>query len=179
MEPRALNKCSCWVCLVPPWGFKDGEDEKLYSAYTQRQRQRAIPRWLAAGVLLQLFTMVVPGERDLFFAYTLALLAIAINVSLYLVYAFIPHFRPIANHIAWVIVWIELLVSVSRRLGDSYNELLGWAVVLQYFTLATFPFHYVLLIVYSIISFSGYLYVQFYNACTSESRLAEDFCYQV
>lgn len=179
MEPRDLKKCACWTYLVPPWGFKDREEEKLYSAYTQRQRQRAIPRLLLAGVLLQLFALLVPGERDVLFAYTSVAIALFLNLILASMYICIRTARPALIHIAWLVLWAQLLVSVSRRLGDSYNELLGWAVVLQYFTLAILPFHYLLLILYSILSFSAYLLVQYYNASTSESRLAEDFFYQV
>lgn len=179
MQARALNKCSCWVCLVPPWGFTDLEDETLYSAYTQRQRQRAVPRLLATGALLQAFAALVPGERDLGFAYSSVMLAIVTNVILAGIYYFVRHARPVLNHIAWLVLWIQLLVSASRRLGDSYNELLGWAVILQYFTLATLPFHHLLLVIYSTVSFSAYLLVQYYNASTSESRLPDDFCYQV
>ncbi|KAM3959069.1 adenylate cyclase 3 [Aphomia sociella] len=178
MQPRTLNKCSCWVCLVPPWGFKDREEEKLYTAYTNRQRQRAIPRLLITGILLQAFAVIVPGERDLFFAYTSVAISLFANLTLATVYACIRSVRPVLNHVAWLVLWIQLLISVSRRLGDSYNELLGWAIVLQYFTLATLPFHYIVLIFYSVISFTAYLLVQYYNASTSESRLAEDFCYQ-
>ncbi|XP_053602923.1 adenylate cyclase type 8-like isoform X2 [Plodia interpunctella] len=178
MEPRDLKKCACWTYLVPPWGFKDREEEKLYSAYTQRQRQRAIPRLLLAGVLLQLFALLVPGERDVLFAYTSVAIALFLNLILASMYICIRTARPALIHIAWLVLWAQLLVSVSRRLGDSYNELLGWAVVLQYFTLAILPFHYLLLILYSILSFSAYLLVQYYNASTSESRLAEDFFYQ-
>ncbi|XP_060802220.1 adenylate cyclase type 3 isoform X2 [Amyelois transitella] len=178
MEPQALKKCPHWTFLVPPWGFTDREEEKLYSAYTQRQRQRAIPRLLLTGVLLQLFATVVPGERDLLFAYTSVAIALFLNLTLASVYICVRFARPALIHIAWLVLWAQLLVSVSRRLGDSYNELLGWAVVLQYFTLATLPFHYLLLILYSTLSFSAYLLVQYYNASTSESRLAEDFSYQ-
>lgn len=173
------NKCSYRTCLVPPWGFKDIEEEKLYSAYTQQQRQKAVPHLLAIGVLLQAFAVVVPGERDLGFAYLSIIVALLANLTLGVVYSCIRPARPILNHIAWLVLWMQLLVSGSRRLGDSYNELLGWAVVLQYFTLATLPLHYIVLIVYSALSFSAYLQIQFYNACSSESRLPDDFYLQV
>lgn len=179
-QARVLNKIySCTVCLVPPWGFKDLEEEQLYTAYTHRQRQRAVLRLLAIGVLLQIFAIVVPGERDLAFAYTSVAIALLANLTLAAAYACIRPARSALNHIAWLVVWIQLLVSVSRRLGDSYNELLGWAFLLQYFTLATLPFHYLLLILYSILSPIAYLLVQYYNASTAESRLAADFPYQV
>lgn len=179
MQARVLNKCSCWICLVPPWGFTDLEEEKLYTAYTQRQRHRAVPRLLATGALLQAFAAVVPGERDLRFAYTSVIMAMLTNLTLAAVYAFVRRVRPILNHIAWLALWVQLLVSASRRLGDSYNELLGWAVVLQYFTLATLPFHHLLLTFYSTASFAAYLLVQYYNASSSESRLPDDFYFQV
>lgn len=172
------NICSCRQCLVPPWGFKDIEEEKLYSAYTQQQRQKAVPHLLAIGVLLQAFAVVVPGERDMTFAYLSILVASLANLTLGIIYTFIRSARPILNHVAWIVLWMQLLVSGSRRLGDSYNELLGWAVVLQYFTLATLPLHYSVLILYSVVSFSAYLQVQFYNAYSSESRLPDDFYLQ-
>ncbi|XP_049865380.1 adenylate cyclase type 8 isoform X2 [Pectinophora gossypiella] len=178
MQARTVNKCSCWICLVPPWGFTDLEEEQLYSAYTQRQRQRAVPRLLVAGALLQIFAAIVPGERDLRFAYTSVVIGLLTNLILAVLYAFIRPARPVLNHVAWMALWTQLLVSASRRLGDSYNELLGWAVVLQYFTLATLPFHHLLLMFYSTTSFSAYLLVQYYNAATSESRLPDDFVFQ-
>ncbi|XP_063358545.1 adenylate cyclase type 8 [Cydia amplana] len=178
MQARALNKFTCWVCLVPPWGFTDLKEEELYTAYTQRQRQRAVPRLLAAGVLLQAFAALVPGERDLSFAYTSVALALLLNLALALVYITIRPARLALNHIAWLALWIQLLVSASRRLGDSYNELLGWAVVLQYFTLAALPFHYLLLILYSTISFTAYLLVQYYSAIITENKLPDDFSLQ-
>ncbi|XP_073941064.1 adenylate cyclase 3 [Choristoneura fumiferana] len=178
MQARALNKFSCWVCLVPPWGFADLKEEELYTTYTQRQRQRAVPRLLAAGVLLQAYAALVPGERDLGFAYTFLTLALLVNLTLAVVYVCIRPARLALNHVAWIVLWAQLLVSASRRLGDSYNELLGWAVVLQYFTLAALPFHYLLLILYSAISFTAYLLIQYYNAVISESRLPEDFSFQ-
>ncbi|CAB3249905.1 unnamed protein product [Arctia plantaginis] len=172
------NKCSCRICLVPPWGFKDLEEEKLYSAYTQQQRQKAVPHLLTIGVLLQAFAVVVPGERDVAFAYISIILASFANLTLVIVYTFCRSTRPVLNHVVWLVLWIQLLVSGSRRLGDSYNELLGWAVVLQYFTLATLPLHYLILLLYSALSFSAYLQVQFYNAYSSESRLPDDFYLQ-
>ncbi|KAL0849126.1 hypothetical protein ABMA28_013476 [Loxostege sticticalis] len=178
-QARVLNKIySCCVCLVPPWGFKDLEEEQLYSAYTQRQRQRAVLRLLAIGALLQIFAIIVPGERDLLFAYTSVVISLLVNLILATAYACIRPARSALTHIAWLVVWTQLLISVSRRLGDSYNELLGWAFVIQYFTLATLPFHYLILIVYSILSPIAYLLVQYYNASTAESRLAADFPYQ-
>lgn len=179
MQARAWNKSACWICLVPPWGFTDREEEKLYSAYTQRQRQRAVPRLLATGALMQAFAVLVPGERDLSFAYASIAVALVANLILASAYVCVRTARSILNHVAWLVLWTQLLVSASRRLGDSYNELLGWAVVLQYFTLATLPLHHVLLILYSSISFCGYLLVQYYNASTSETRLADDFYFQV
>lgn len=179
IQPRRLEKSKFLICLVPPWGFTDIEEEKLYSAYTQRQRQRAVPRLLAIGALLQAFAAIVPGERDLSFAYASIAIALVANLILAAVYLFVRSARTLLNHIAWLVLWTQLLVSASRRLGDSYNELLGWAVVLQYFTLATLPLHHVLLILYSAISFCAYLLVQYYNASSSESRLADDFYFQV
>ncbi|XP_075992192.1 adenylate cyclase 3 [Anticarsia gemmatalis] len=172
------NKCACRICIVPPWGFTDIGEEKLYSAYTQQQRQKAVPHLLAIGMLLQAFAIVVPGERDLLFAYVSVMVASFANLTLGVVYTYVRAARPILNHVAWLVLWIQLLVSGSRRLGDSYNELLGWAVVLQYFTLATLPLHYLLLILYSTLSFCAYLQVQYYNACSSESRLPADFYLQ-
>nr|XP_026487706.1 adenylate cyclase type 8 [Vanessa tameamea]XP_026487708.1 adenylate cyclase type 8 [Vanessa tameamea]XP_026487709.1 adenylate cyclase type 8 [Vanessa tameamea] len=178
VQARTLKKSACWFCFVPPWRFSDLSEEKLYLAYTQRQRQRAILRLLAIGVLFQTFAALVPGERDLHFAYALMAVALIVNLLLTAIYAFISRARSALNHVAWFVLWMQLLVSASRRLGDSYNELLGWAVVLQYFTLATLPFHFMLLIIYSILSFAAYLAVQYYNASTAESRLADDFYLQ-
>lgn len=178
IEAKGLKTNCDWISLVPPWGFTDIEEERLYSAYTQRQRQRAIPRLLAIGVLLQAFAVVVPGERDLFFTYASVAIALLTNTTLAVIYACARRIRPVLTHIAWLVLWAQLLVSASRRLGDSYNELLGWAVVLQYFTLATMPFHYMFLAAYSLLSFTSYLVVQYYNASTSESRLADDFYFQ-
>lgn len=172
------SKCN-QINLVPPWGFLDLEEEKLYTTYTQRQRQRAIPRLLAIGILLQAFAIIVPGERDLFFTYASVATSLLINMTLSIIYAFARRIRPVLTHMVWLVLWGQILMSVSRRLGDSYNELLGWAVVLQYFTFATMPFHYLLLIAYSLLSFTAYLVVQYYNASTSESRLADDFYFQV
>ncbi|CAG4968046.1 unnamed protein product [Colias eurytheme] len=159
------------ICLVPPWRFVDLSDEKLYLAYTQRQRQGAVLRWIALGLLLQIFIALVPGESNLEFAYASVVIAILINVSLAIVYALIRRARPALNHIAWFVLWVQLLISASRRVGDSYNELLGWAIVLQYFTLTTLPFHHLLLTVYSTISFSAYLLIQYYNASIWDDRV--------
>lgn len=179
MQAHTSKRCSCSVCLVPPWRFSDLSEEKLYLAYTQRQRQRAVLRLIATGVLFQAFAALVPGERDLHFAYASVAVALIVNLILAVTYAFIYRARTALNHVTWFVMWIQLLVSVSRRLGDSYNELLGWAVVLQYFTIATLPFHYMILIIYSTLSFIGYLTVQYYNASTAESRFADDFYLQV
>ncbi|CAH0404758.1 unnamed protein product [Chilo suppressalis] len=175
-QQRTLNKV--WACLLPPWGFQGVEEEQLYSAYMQRQRQRAVPRLLASGVLLQLFAVLVPGERNLMFAYSSVVISLLVNSTLAIVYVCNKSTRLALNHVAWFVVWGQFLLSVSRRLGDSYNELLGWAFMLQYFTLATMPFNYMLLLLYASISFFGYLAVQYYNASSSESQLPEDFIYQ-
>lgn len=179
MHAGTLQQSTLWQCLVPAWGFKDIEDEKLYCAYTQRQRQRAVPRLLAIGALLQAFAAIVPGERDLSFAYASVAVALVANIILAAVYVCVRPARQVLNHVAWLVLWAQLLVSASRRLGDSYNELLGWAVLLQYFTLANLPLHHLILVVYSSISLFGYLFVQLYNAEISESRLADDFFFQV
>ncbi|XP_013181061.1 PREDICTED: adenylate cyclase type 3 [Papilio xuthus] len=175
MQAQSLNKNTCWVCLLPPWRFTDISEEKLYLAYTERQRQRAVLRLLATGLLFQIFAAIVPGESNLYFAYTFVGIAFLVNVVLLAMYAFVRRARYVMNHIAWLFIWAQLLISVSRRIGDSYNELLGWAVVVQFFTVAMLPFHYVILLLYSLLSLSGYLFVQYYLAITTENRLPEDF----
>ncbi|XP_045542836.1 adenylate cyclase type 3 [Papilio machaon] len=175
MQAQSLNNNTCWVCLVPPWGFTDLSEEKLYLAYTERQREGAVLRLLAIGLLFQIFAAIVPGESNLYFAYTFVGIALLVNIILVVVYALVRRARYLLNHIAWLVIWAQLLISVSRRIGDSYNELLGWAVVLQYFTVATLPFHYVVLLLYSLLSLSGYILVQYYLAITTEKRLPEDF----
>lgn len=181
IEIRRTRKTTytLWLSIAPPFAFKDKEDEKLYCEYTQRQRQRVVPRLLAIGALLQAFAAIVPGERDLSFAYASIAVALVANIILAAVYICVRPARQILNHVAWLVLWTQLLVSASRRLGDSYNELLGWAVVLQYFTLATLPLHHIILMFYSLFSFFGYILVQLYNARISESILTEDFCFQV
>ncbi|VVC92950.1 unnamed protein product [Leptidea sinapis] len=164
MEKLANNSSKPWKCFVSPWRFKDPSDEKLYSAYTQRQREGAILRWISLGILLQIFVALVPGESNLDFAYGSVAIATVVNLSLLISYALVPRVRPVLNHVAWLAVWIQLLVSASRRIGDSYNELLGWALVLQYYTLTTLPLHHVLLILYSVISLLAYLLVQYSNS---------------
>ncbi|XP_047516260.1 adenylate cyclase type 3 isoform X1 [Pieris napi] len=166
------------ICLEPPWSFEDPSDEKLYLAYTQRQRQGAVLRWISLGILLQIFIALVPGEANLKFAYASVVIGTVLNLSLVIVYAVLPKVRPLLNHIAWLVLWIQLLVSTSRRVGDSYNELLGWAIVLQYFTLTTLPFHHLLLIVYSVISFTAFLLVQSYNATVGEVEVEGDVTIQ-
>ncbi|CAK1549837.1 unnamed protein product [Leptosia nina] len=161
-DRKRLSKIN--ICLDPPWIFDEISDEKLYLAYTQRQREGAVVRWISLGFLLQLFVIFVPGESDLKFAYSSVVIFTLLNISLSIVYAVVRKARPLLNHTAWLVIWIELLVSASRRVGDSYNELLGWAIVLQYFTLTTLPFHHLLLIAYSMITFTAYLLVQYYNA---------------
>ncbi|XP_063838835.1 adenylate cyclase type 3 [Ostrinia nubilalis] len=173
---RVLNKIYTGCgCLVPAWAFEDVEEEQLYSAYTHRQRQRAVLRLLAIGALLQIFAIIVPGERDLLFAYSSVVISLLINLVLATAYACIRPARSALTHIAWLVVWMQLLISASRRLGDSYNELLGWAFVIQYFTITTMPFHHFILMVYTCLSLTAYLMVQYYNASTAESRFAEDF----
>lgn len=180
-EMRVSDKCSGWIdvyCL-PPWRFADLEEEKLYLEYTQRLRQVAVLRLLATGMLFQLFTALVPGEREIHIAFGSAFIFLAVNSFLSLIYIIFDRARSTLKHVAWFVLWAHLIWSSSRRLGDSYNELLGWAVVLQYFTIATMPLHYMLLIFYSALSFTAYLLVQYYNASTAESRLADDFHLQV
>lgn len=179
MQAQSLNKNTCWVCLVPPWRFTDLSEEKLYQAYTEWQRQRAVLRLLGTGLLFQIFAAIIPGESNLYFAYNSVLIGLTINVVLIVIYAIARRARYVLNHIAWLVIWAQLLMSVSRRTGDSYNELLGWAAVLQFFTIATLPFHYVILLLYSLLSLSGYLLVQYYLAITVEKRLPEDFFNQV
>lgn len=175
--PKVSYNFRYW--LVPPWGFSLRQEEKLYLEYTKRQKQRAIPRLLVIGVLIQAFAVLVPGERDLFFAYSSVVIALFTNLTLAALYGCVRRARTIISHLAWFVLWAQILVSASRRLGDSYNELLGWAVVLQYFTLAALPFQCVLLITYTVLSFAAYLFVQYYNALSSESRLPDDFICQV
>lgn len=179
MEERTLSAWSRLRYGAPPWGFADVEDERLYRAYTRRQRQRAVPRLLAAGALLQLWASLVPGERDLRTAYACTATALALNILLLALHCFVRRARPFLSHITWLVLWLQLLISASRRVGDSYNELLGWAVVFQYLTLAALPFHYLLLVLYSALSLVAYLLVQYYNVSKTESRLPDDFTYQV
>lgn len=179
MQAQSLNKNTCWVCLVPPWRFTDLSEEKLYLAYTERQRQRAVLRLLGTGVLFQMFVAIVPGESNLYFAYASVCIGLVINLTLVALYAFLRRARYGLNHVAWFAIWAQLLVSVSRRIGDSYNELLGWAVVFQYFTIATLPFHYAVLLLYSIVSLTAYLLLQYLLALTTENRPPVDFFSQV
>ncbi|XP_068621362.1 adenylate cyclase type 3 [Battus philenor] len=177
-QEQLLNSNTCWVCLVSPWNFTDLSEEKLYLAYTESQRQRAVLRLLATGILFQIFALIVPGESNLYFAYVSIGIALLINFSLVAIYATFPRARYALNHIAWFTIWAQLLGSTSRRIGDSYNELLGWAVIIQYFTVATLPFPFLVLLTYSTMSISAYLFVQQYVAISTESRLPEDFFFQ-
>lgn len=165
--------------FVPPWGFSIKQEEKLYLEYTKHQRQRAIPRFLAVGVLIQAFAALVPGERDWVFAYASMIVALFANCTLAGLYVCFEKARTIVSHFTWLLLWTQLLISASRRLGDSYNELLGWAMILQYFTIATLPFRVVTLTIYSLLSMTAYIFVQYSNACASESKLPDDFTYQV
>lgn len=167
-----------WILSTPPWSFRVMNEEILYATYVHGQRQRAVPRLLFAGILLQVFAIIVPGERNLLFAYSSVVIALLVNFTLAAAYLCIKPPPSIINHLTWFAVWGQLLVSVSRRLGDSYNELLGWAFMLQYFTLSTMPFNFSAIIIYGGLGYGGYLAVQYYNASTSENRLPEDFAYQ-
>ncbi|XP_072936989.1 adenylate cyclase type 3-like [Epargyreus clarus] len=176
VPPRSLKKR--WMCLFPPWRFTDLSDEILYSAYTRRLQQRALLRLLITGIMMQAFTSFVPGERVLDYVFRPLFVEMLLNVVFLLLYFFAPNTRTPCTHIVWFVLWGHLIYSAARRVGDSYNEMLGWAVVFQYLTLATLPFHYILLIVYSVISSVSYILAQYYNAMASEGRLPEDFVSQ-
>lgn len=162
-----------------PRYFTPRRDEKLFMEYTESQKQRAIPRLLVTGLILQLFTTIVPGELDFVFAYALTATAIVVNLTLLALNYYVKSKRTIISHLAWFVLWVQLLVSALRRQGDAYNELLGWAALLQYLTLATLPFRAFTLIIYSILSMSAYIIVQYLNALMFESRLPQDFLFQV
>lgn len=179
VKRRRMDKYNYWKCFLLPWGFRDFEEEELYLAYTQEQRQRAVPRLIAIGVLLQLFTIVVPGESNLFIAYTTLALVLLVNLFLLTIYSRVRRIRSALPHVTWFALWLQLLINISRRQGDSYNELLGWAVVLQYFTCATLPFHFFLLVFYSALSLSAYLIMQYCKALSTENTLVDDFRFQV
>lgn len=168
-----------WMRCAVRLRFKDSEEETLFVSYNQRQKERAVPRMLAIGILLQVFAILVPGERDLSFAYGSVIIGIACNTLLVGLYAFYRNMRTLLAHIAVVVIWAQLLVGTSRRIGDSYNELLGWAVVVQYFTTAALPFHPMTLIFYNLVSFIAYIFVQYYNALTCEAYITLDFFFQV
>lgn len=168
-----------WVRCMLRWGFIDSEEERLYASYIQRQKERAVPRMLAIGILLQLFAILVPGERDLSFAYGSVIIGIACNTLLAGLYALYRPVRTLLAHITVVALWAQLLVGASRRIGDSYNELLGWAAIVQYFTAAALPFHPMIQTFYNLVSFIAYIFVQYYNALTCETYVTLDFTYQV
>ncbi|KOB76177.1 Adenylate cyclase, partial [Operophtera brumata] len=161
-----------------PRFFTPRRDEKLFMEYTESQKQRAIPRLLVTGLILQLFTVIVPGELDFVFAYALTSTAVIANLTLLALHYYVRSKRSIISHLAWVVLWAQLLASALRRQGDAYDELLGWAALLQYLTLATLPFRALTLIIYSILSFSAYILVQYFNALMFEGRLPQDFLYQ-
>ncbi|XP_026322026.1 adenylate cyclase type 3-like isoform X2 [Hyposmocoma kahamanoa] len=167
-----------WLRCILRWGFIDSEEERLYASYTQRQKERAVPRMLAIGILLQLFAVLVPGERDLSFAYGSVIIGIACNTLLAGLYALYRPVRTLLAHVTVVVLWAQLLVGASRRIGDSYNELLGWAAIVQYFTAAALPFHPMIQIFYNLVSFIAYIFVQYYNALTCETYVTLDFTYQ-
>lgn len=168
-----------WVNCILRWGFIDSEEERLYTSYTKRQKERAVLRMLAIGILLQVFVIFVPGERDLGFAYGSVVIGIVSNTFLAGLYAFYRPVRAILAHVTVVVLWAQVLVGASRRIGDSYNELLGWAVVVQYFTAAALPFHPAIQLFYNLVSFVAYISVQYYNAWTCEKYITLDFSHQV
>lgn len=168
-----------WLRCALRWGFIDSEEERLYASYTQRQKERAVPRMLAIGILLQVFAVLVPGERDLSFAYGSVMAGILFNSLLAGVYAFCRPLRTVLAHVTVVVLWAQLLVGASRRIGDSYNELLGWASIVQYYTAAALPFHPMIQIFYNLVAFVAYIFVQYYNALTCETYVTLDFSYQV
>lgn len=162
-----------------PGLFTTRRDEKLFLEYTQSQKQRAIPRFIITGLFLQFYSALVPGELNFAIAYALTASAIIVNVSLLLLHYCLPSKRIIISHVTWFAIWAQLLVSAGRRVGDAYNELLGWAALLQHLTLATLPFNAPTLIVYSLLSMSAYIFTQYLNACDVEYVQPDDLFDQV
>lgn len=173
-------KWTRFLKAVPPWGFADPRDEELYTTYTHRQRQRAVPRLLAVFTIFNFYVFLIPGETKYMVGLTTAAIGNTVNIILLIIFITLPESgKTIASHYTWLCVWVLLLFNVSRRVGDTYNELLGWAVVMQYLTIAALPFHYIVIIIYSVLSLVAYLVVQFINAIQSETSLPDDFLYQV
>lgn len=170
---------SGYIIFTSPWRFKDFEEEKLYIMYTVEQKQRIIPRMLAVAALLQAYSMIVPGERNLYFAYTYLLIAFLLNLILAAMYIWGRCRSLCMMYLTWFFLWLQVFISVGRRQGDSYNELLGWAVILQYFTIATFPLHYIVLISYSLMSATSYVVAQYYSAHFSGDTSPKDFLLEV
>lgn len=159
--------------------FTTRRDQKLFLEYTKTQKQRAIPRLIATGLLLQLFTVFVPGEIDFVVAYALTLTAVIANLTLLALHYCVPSKRTFISHITWFVIWAQLLVSALRRLGDSFNELLGWAALLQYLTIATLPFSAPTLLLYTHLSMFAYIFVQYWSATMFDSELPRDLYNQV
>lgn len=155
------------------------QDQKQFMEYTKSQKQRAIPRLIATGLVLQLFSALVPGEVDLFAAYGLTLTAVIANVTLLTSHYCLPSRRTLISHVTWFMIWLQLLASTLRRQGDTYNELLGWAALLQYLTMATLPFNPPTLLFYSHLSGIAYISTQFLNAALFEISLPPDLLNQV
>ncbi|XP_037977179.2 adenylate cyclase type 3 [Plutella xylostella] len=174
---ETLRTVRDWWLVAPPWGFAAERDERLYSMYTSRQRQRAVPRVLACGVLMHVWELLVPGTRDVPGAAASSLLELALVLVLLASHAAVGMGRRLVAHVAWLLLWMQVLSAAVVRAGDSYNEMLGWAVLLQYLTLAALPFHFMVLISYSVITLIGFVLCQYYNACR-KGRLPEDFAYQ-
>lgn len=175
-KPAAVS----WVRRILRWGFVDSEEEKLYEYYTNLQKEGAVPRMLLIGTLLQIFATFVPGDRGLTYSYTSVMVGLVCNCLLSALHS---KYRPGRNafaHITLLALWAQLLVTASRRVGDSYNELLGWAIVIQYFTASALPFHPTTQIFYNAMSLIAYIFVMYYNALMAcENYFDLDFSHQV
>ncbi|GBP21449.1 hypothetical protein EVAR_12050_1 [Eumeta japonica] len=116
-----------WVraCGAPPWGFADPEDERLYEAYTGRQRQRAVPRLLAAGALLQVFAALVPGEARFSAAFGLCACALLADGALAAAHRWASRARPLLAHAAWAVLWAQVACGAARRRGRRLRRTAG------------------------------------------------------
>lgn len=169
-----------WAPCMPVflvWG-KGQPEELLYAAYTQRQKQRSVPWLLTAGILMQIYCLLVPRECNLLLSYILATVSLLLNVVLMIIYRYGRPMRPMLPYVVSLLLWLQVLASAAHRVGDAYDELLGWAIMFLYLALSSLPYSHFHQFLYSIMCIASYLVIQYINASILE-KLPKDFLEQV
>jgi len=174
----AAGRAVAAVTRVFRRAFDDPDLERLYQAYSLKQKRSGVQCFVLAAAMFDAFMLAIPGQEPLargltatFLGLNLALLAWCMRPGrLDALWAAVPH-------LAWFLADTQLLVILFVKKNEvTGRDFLGWALLLDYLLFVTLPLRLRYCVMLSIGTCASYMVTVAGLAGKSDTFVANQVC---